>query len=142
MVEHWQPNATLNAQVCKNNSGGAYAPWQNQRWDIDSGALYNGQVLPMINTTIKGALWWQGENNVFQCHDAINGNQMHDSGPGGGPLACGSVEDHTGAPFLCHLLTHFALRPPCVHTRLFLYICNLPTCHPCRRRSHHFHVRN
>jgi hypothetical protein len=97
MVEHWQPNATLNAQVCKNNSGGAYAPWQNKRWDIDSGALFNGQVLPFVNTTIKGALWWQGENNVFQCHDADDGNQKDDSGPGGGPLACGSVEDHTGA---------------------------------------------
>ena len=24
MVEHWQPNSTLNAGVCKNNSGGAY----------------------------------------------------------------------------------------------------------------------
>ena len=24
MVEHWQPNSTLNDGVCKNNSGGAY----------------------------------------------------------------------------------------------------------------------
>lgn len=37
MVEHWQPNASLNAAVCKNNSGGAYEPSQNGRWDIDSG---------------------------------------------------------------------------------------------------------
>ena len=28
---HWQPNSTLNAGVCKNSSGGAYAPWQNKR---------------------------------------------------------------------------------------------------------------
>ena len=31
-IEHWQPNTTLNAGVCKNNSGGAYAPWQNSRY--------------------------------------------------------------------------------------------------------------
>ena len=43
----------------KNNSGGAYAPSQNNRWDIDSGALYNGMVEPWINFTIKGALWYQ-----------------------------------------------------------------------------------
>eukprot|EP01047_Picozoa_sp_COSAG01_P004770 COSAG01_NODE_159_length_23702_cov_119.507585_5_plen_73_part_00 len=59
MVEHWQPNASLNAAVCKNASGGAYAPWQNGRWDIDSGALYNGMVRPFLNMTIKGALWYQ-----------------------------------------------------------------------------------
>ena len=56
MVEHWQPNSTLNAGVCKNNSGGAYAAWQNGRWDIDSGGLYNGMVRPFLNMTIKGAL--------------------------------------------------------------------------------------
>jgi len=27
-------------------------------------------VLPYVNMTIKGALWWQGENNAFQCHNA------------------------------------------------------------------------
>lgn len=64
MVEHWQPNSTLNAGVCKNASGGAYAPWQNKRWDIDSGALYNGMVRPFLNMTIRGALWYQGRAPV------------------------------------------------------------------------------
>jgi hypothetical protein len=36
MVEHWQPNASLNAGVCKNSSGGAYAPSQNQRYENDA----------------------------------------------------------------------------------------------------------
>lgn len=27
------------------------------------GSLYNGMVLPMANLTIKGAIWYQGENN-------------------------------------------------------------------------------
>lgn len=62
MVEMWQPNATLNNQVCKNSTGHPWAPDQMKRWDIAGGALYNGQVLPYVNMTIKGALWWQGEN--------------------------------------------------------------------------------
>lgn len=94
MVEHWQPNSTLNAGVCKNNSGGAYAPWQNGRWDIDSGGLYNGMVRPFLNMTIRGALWYQGENNVFQCHGA-NSSLQHGK-DSGGPLACGSIADSTG----------------------------------------------
>ena len=48
-VEMWQPNATLNAQVCKNDTGGPWAPWQLKRWDIAGGALYNGMVLPYVN---------------------------------------------------------------------------------------------
>ena len=42
MVEMWQPNASLNAQVCKSADGGKYAPDQLERWDIDAGALWNG----------------------------------------------------------------------------------------------------
>jgi sialate O-acetylesterase len=60
MIQHWVPNSTLNAQACLNSSGGAYAPSQNQRWDIDSGALFNGMIRPWLQFTIKGALWYQG----------------------------------------------------------------------------------
>ena len=60
MIQHWVPNSTLNAQACLNSTGGAYAPSQNQRWDIDSGALFNGMVRPWLQFTIKGALWYQG----------------------------------------------------------------------------------
>ena len=95
MVEHWQPNATLNAGVCKNASGLPYAAAQNKRWDIDSGALFNGMVRPFLNMTITGALWWQGENNVFQCHGK-NSSAQGASGGSGGPLACGSVDTKTG----------------------------------------------
>ena len=45
MVEHWQPNASLNAQVCKSAAGGKYAPDQLERWDIDAGALWNGMYV-------------------------------------------------------------------------------------------------
>lgn len=95
MVEHWQPNATLNAGVCKNASGLPYAPWQNKRWDIDSGGLYNGMVRPFLNMTINGALWYQGENNVFQCPGSASVDQGASAGSGG-PLACGSVAAKTG----------------------------------------------
>ena len=44
MIEHWLPNETLNAQTCKNASGGPYKASENGRWDIDSGALWNGMV--------------------------------------------------------------------------------------------------
>jgi len=97
MVEHWQPNATLNSGVCKNSSGYDYSPWQNKRWDIDSGALWNGMILPFVNMSIKGALWYQGENNVFQCHDAGDTDQSKGGRkPSGGPFACGNVGDSTG----------------------------------------------
>lgn len=47
--------------------------------------------------TIKGALWWQGENNAFQCHDELPEYASHPrDAPGGGPMACGDVADHTG----------------------------------------------
>ena len=59
MVEMWQPNASLNAGTCHNASGGKYVSSQNKRWDIDSGALFNGMVRPLLTSTIKGALWYQ-----------------------------------------------------------------------------------
>ena len=36
-------------EVCKNDTGGPWAPWQLKRWDIAGGALYNGMVLPYVN---------------------------------------------------------------------------------------------
>ena len=61
MVEHWQPNATLNAGVCKNSSGGEYAPWQNKRWDIDSGGLKihknNLKILKVVHFQASTTAW-------------------------------------------------------------------------------------
>ena len=64
-------------------------PAQLNRWDVDAGALWNGMVLPLVNMSIRGALWYQGENNVFQCQggrDAVLGD----------PSACGTVRDNSG----------------------------------------------
>eukprot|EP00928_Gymnodinium_smaydae_P062080 TRINITY_DN46016_c0_g1_i1.p1 TRINITY_DN46016_c0_g1~~TRINITY_DN46016_c0_g1_i1.p1 ORF type:complete len:801 (-),score=129.37 TRINITY_DN46016_c0_g1_i1:4-2379(-) len=89
MVEHWQPNASLNAGACRSASGEPYSPSQLQRWDIDAGALWNGMVLPFVNMTIKGALWYQGENNIFQCLGGQNAKL-------GDPFACGKAVEGTG----------------------------------------------
>ena len=48
-------------------------------------------VAPFINYTIFGALWYQGENNVYECIGAGNrGGQDPDN------LACGNVLNNTG----------------------------------------------
>jgi len=83
MVENWQPNATLKATACRNASGAPYSP---EHGFLEAGALWNGMVLPFVNMTIKGALWYQGENNIFQCA----------AGAEGEPDACGHVADGTG----------------------------------------------
>jgi hypothetical protein len=33
-----------------------------------NGQLYNGLVAPLVNTTVAGWLWYQGENSL--CYDA------------------------------------------------------------------------
>ena len=44
-------------------------------------------IAPVVNYTIYGAIWYQGENNVFQCQPNL---------PPGDPNACGSAEAGTG----------------------------------------------
>ena len=50
------------------------------------GSLFNAMVQPWVNYTIKGAVWYQGENNVFQCVDGALGD----------PTLCGSAANGTG----------------------------------------------
>ena len=70
MIELWTPAEEL--QNCKNTSCG---PKINT---TICGTLYNGMVAPFINMTVKGFLWYQGENNVF----AETGNSMEGTGYG------------------------------------------------------------
>ena len=53
-VEHWSSPAALAR--CRNPAGGRYHP--------DS-VLWNGMIVPLLNTTVKGAVWYQGEQNRF-----------------------------------------------------------------------------
>lgn len=70
-IDDWLRNDTVAA--CKNASG---APEPNRPGAAkgavypDNGGLWNGMVAPFINYTIKGALWYQGENNVHECLEA------------------------------------------------------------------------
>lgn len=111
MVEMWTPNATLLKPAgggggggaggggggCKNASGSPWSPSQLHRWDISAAALYQGMVAPFINTTIVGAVWYQGENNLFQCLDGR-------SAPIGNPNACGSASKGTGYGCFMHAM--------------------------------------
>jgi len=51
MIEQWSTNETT--KQCTGTS-----------LKESSGTLYNGMVCPFINMTIKGWLWYQGENNI------------------------------------------------------------------------------
>lgn len=53
-IETWQPNATINVN-CKNATGGTIVNRAQ-----GNGALLNGMVAPYVNSTIKGAVWYQG----------------------------------------------------------------------------------
>ena len=70
MIELWTPVEEL--ENCKNTSCG---PKINT---TVCGTLYNGMVAPFINMTVKGYIWYQGENNVF----ADTGNSMEGTGYG------------------------------------------------------------
>jgi len=59
-IEEFMPNASIN--VCGNRSGAA-TPW----WDAQ---LFGQQVIPFVDMSVKGFLWYQGENNM----GAIKGN--------------------------------------------------------------------
>ena len=70
MIELWTPVEEL--ENCKNTSCG------NKINTTVCGTLYNGMVAPFINMTVKGYIWYQGENNVF----ADTGNSMEGTGYG------------------------------------------------------------
>ena len=65
-IEEFMPNASVN--VCSDRSGMS-VPW----WDAQ---LYGTQVLPFVDMTVKGFLWYQGENNM----NALKGNSAANTG--------------------------------------------------------------
>ncbi|CAK0871817.1 unnamed protein product [Prorocentrum cordatum] len=56
-IEAWMSNETLARCSDEAPSGGAVP--QN------SGALYYGMVAPFVNYSVRGWVWYQGENNVY-----------------------------------------------------------------------------
>ena len=95
-----RPYLRLNAHTCRNSNGSHPASSQD---GVDGGELFNGMLMPFANMTIKGALWYQGENNLGDCFGP--GNQDIGDGrtaPGGGPRASGVANEATG--YACEIL--------------------------------------
>eukprot|EP01083_Nonionella_stella_P223706 796974_1 len=55
MIEQWSQNETIQL-FCKDSK----CP------DPACGGLYNGLVATYLNMTVKGFVWYQGENNVYE----------------------------------------------------------------------------
>ena len=45
---------------------------------VRPGSLYNAMVLPWVNYTVRGAIWYQGENNVFQVVGSFPSSNLGD----------------------------------------------------------------
>lgn len=69
-IEAWMSNETLTKCTNESLTGGAIK--QN------SGALYYGMVAPFANYSVRGWVWYQGENNVY----GYMGNSLNGSGYG------------------------------------------------------------
>ena len=54
-IQNWIKNDTLNSGVCANHSSG----------QGNDGGWYESRVLPYSQMTLKGWLWYQGENNMY-----------------------------------------------------------------------------
>jgi hypothetical protein len=54
-IQNWISNDTLNSDVCANHSSG----------QGNDGGWYTSRVLPYSEMTIKGWVWYQGENNMY-----------------------------------------------------------------------------
>ncbi|MEO6317104.1 MAG: sialate O-acetylesterase [Chitinophagaceae bacterium] len=59
LTGNWQYKVGEVYQPRTENSSGGFVAAQNS-----PAALYNGMIAPVINYTIKGFLWYQGESNV------------------------------------------------------------------------------
>eukprot|EP01083_Nonionella_stella_P183675 664417_1 len=61
VIQSWILNDTIH-HTCHENT----AEWTDADGIYNYGGFYNGMVLPFVNMTIKGILWYQGENNVIE----------------------------------------------------------------------------
>jgi hypothetical protein len=107
-IDDWIKNTSISA--CKNASG---APEPNRQGHVkggsgavypNNGALWNGMVAPFLNMTIFGALWYQGENNVYECMNGVDPSLVRARSSNGGPGACGNILNRTGYACSTHNL--------------------------------------
>merc|ERR1719219_650264 len=71
MVEAWTRNHTLDECVNPDDEGGYICEKSDT---FMCGGLFNGMLAPYLNTTIKGVLWWQGENNMHEPKGNVKNN--------------------------------------------------------------------
>ena len=64
-IQAWLPNTTNHAGQCKDAGGKHTAIAQP---GVDWGELFNGMVLPLVNMSIRGVLWYQGEHSCCLAH--------------------------------------------------------------------------
>ena len=55
-IQAWLPNSTNHERRCKDASGNHSALSQE---GVNWGELYNGMILPLVNMSIRGVLWYQ-----------------------------------------------------------------------------------
>lgn len=69
-AEVWAPKESVeNNEILKKNAPTKQFAW----WPIESGALYNQMIYPLISYRIAGALWYQGESNheKYESYDLL-----------------------------------------------------------------------
>jgi sialate O-acetylesterase len=61
-AEVWTPDYLVNSNPVLNEAAGKIKanPW----CPIKPGSLYNAMIAPLVNYTIAGAIWYQGESNT------------------------------------------------------------------------------
>ena len=68
MIEEWLASKTqlecASNVTCTSNMTLPFTPATEPT--CNNGQLYNGMVAPFVNMTLKGFLWYQGENNLFR----------------------------------------------------------------------------
>jgi sialate O-acetylesterase len=68
-IEPWTPPAGFQA-VSKLADFAKPATGTNKLVNTTPSAIYNGMVAPVVPFAIRGALWYQGESNCMDQHDA------------------------------------------------------------------------
>ena len=59
LANHSVPYSAATAEMCANDDNGG------KQAELGNGGLWNGMTRPFVNMTVKGYLWYQGENNLF-----------------------------------------------------------------------------
>lgn len=63
-AEVWTPAAEVENDTLLSAAAKKLKP--SEWWPISPGAAYNGMIHPIVNYSLAGALWYQGESNVGQ----------------------------------------------------------------------------